>query len=106
GFTIEGDGICDFNSWGKPTGRAMVGAEYVIAESFPIRLGYRFDQGADQHSLSLGFGYVTREFSAEAAVRRALDERGPTTVVISLAYFLESSGLVKATAPAWSPGMQ
>lgn len=97
GFTIEGDGIADLHSWGKPTARAMAGAEYIIGERFPIRAGYRYDQGAAQHQVSLGFGYITREFSVEAAVRRAIDERGPTTVVISLAYFLESSGLVKST---------
>jgi opacity protein-like surface antigen len=97
GFTIEADGIADLNSWGKPTARAMAGAEYVIAERFPIRAGYRYDQGADQHAISLGLGYITREFSVEASVRRAVDERGPTTVVLSLAYFLESSGLVKST---------
>ena len=97
GFTIEADGVADLNSWGQPTARAMAGAEYVIAERFPIRLGYRYDQGPDQHAVSLGLGYVTREFSVDATVRRAIDDRGPTTVVVGLAYFLESSGLVKST---------
>lgn len=97
GFTIEVDGLADLTTWGKPTARVMAGAEYVIRESFPLRAGYRFDQGADQHSLSAGIGYVTREFSVEASVRRALDEQGPTSVVLGLAYFLESSGLVKSS---------
>lgn len=97
GFTLEVDGIADLNSWGKPTARVMGGAEYLVAESFPIRVGYRYDQGADQHHVSAGLGYMTREFSVEASVRRAIDEGGPTTVVIGLAYFLESSGLVKST---------
>lgn len=106
GFTLEVDGIADLNSWGKPSGRVMVGTEYVIKEQFPIRAGYRFDSGADQHSLSVGLGYITREFSVEAAVRRGLDERSGTTVVLGLAYFLESSGLVKSQVPdqPWSPG--
>ncbi|MEZ4294292.1 MAG: hypothetical protein R3B70_04900 [Polyangiaceae bacterium] len=98
-FAIEADAVADLNSWGEPTARAMVGAEYLVASAFPIRLGYRYDQGAEQHSLSGGLGYITREFSVEASVRRALDERGPTTVVVGLAYFLESSGLVKSAAP-------
>jgi opacity protein-like surface antigen len=96
GFTIEVDGLADFNSWGQPTARAMAGAEYLVVERFAIRVGYRYDQGADQHSASVGLGYVSREFSVEASVRRAIDERGPTTVVLGLAYFLESSGLVKS----------
>ncbi len=96
GFTLDVDGIADFNSWGKPTARIMAGGEYVIAGSFPLRLGYRYDQGPENHSLSFGAGYITREFSIEASVRRALDEVGPTTVVVGLAYFLESSGLVRS----------
>ncbi|MBK8253886.1 MAG: hypothetical protein IPK82_14640 [Polyangiaceae bacterium] len=98
GFTIEADALADFNSWGTPTARAMAGAEYLIAERFPIRLGYRFDQGAEQHAISGGLGYIAREFAVEASVRRALDERGPTTVVIGLSYFLESSGLIRSTS--------
>lgn len=103
GFTIEADGIADLNSWGAPTARINAGAEYAIGERFPIRLGYRWDQGAESHSLSGGLGYVTKEFSIEASVRRALNETGPTTVVIGLAYHLESSGLVKPTTNTSDP---
>lgn len=101
GLTLEVDGLADMHSWGKPTARILAGAEYLIAGSFPIRAGYRFDQGLDQSSVSLGVGYVGREFSVEAAVRRAIDDRGPTTVVLGLAYFLESSGLIKGTNPTY-----
>lgn len=101
GFTGEVDGYADMSSWGKPSARIAAGAEYLIAGSFPLRAGYRYDQGADQSSLSFGVGYISREFSVEAAVRRAIDERGPTTVVIGLAYFLESSGLIKGTNPTY-----
>jgi opacity protein-like surface antigen len=99
GFTIECDGLADLYSWGKPTARVLAGAEYLIVGQIPIRAGYRYDQGSGQHSVSAGLGYISREFSVEAAVRRAIDERGPTTVTIGLAYFLESSGLVKSTNP-------
>lgn len=101
GFTIEIDGLADLNSWGKPTARVMGGAEYAIAGVVPIRAGYRYDQGAEQHVLSFGLGYNSREFGIDAAVRRALDERGPTTVVIGLAYYLEASGLMKGTNPSY-----
>lgn len=96
GFTLEVDGLADLTSWGEPTARVMAGGEYLIAGSFPIRAGYRYDHGADQHAVSLGLGYVAREFSVQASVRRAIDEIGPTTVVIGLAYHLESSGLIRS----------
>lgn len=109
GFTIEVDGLADLNSWGRPTARVMAGAEYLIAGMVPVRAGYRYDEGAAQHVLSAGLGYTSREFGIEASVRRALEERGPTTVVIGLAYYLESSGLVKGTNPTYQspqPGLQ
>ncbi len=101
GFMLEVDGAADMSSWGKPTARVMAGGEYLIAGMLPLRVGYRFDQGAEQHSVSVGFGYISREFSIEGAVRRAIDDRGPTTVVLGLAYFLESSGLIKGTNPTY-----
>ena len=78
----------------------MVGGEYLIANHFPARLGYRFDQGPNSHALSAGFGYIEHRFSVEAAVRRTLVGPSATTIVLGVAYFLESSGL----APIERPG--
>ncbi len=44
-LSIEGDGVADLTSWGKPTARLGIGGEYLAADHVPIRLGYRFDQG-------------------------------------------------------------
>jgi opacity protein-like surface antigen len=100
-FSVELDGLADFNSYTDTTARIMAGGEYLVADHFPIRLGYRFDQGAAQHALSLGAGYVGTEFSVEAAVRRGLSTDGPTTIFIGLAYHLESSGLTRATTESF-----
>lgn len=95
-FSIEGDALADFNSYSKTTARLMLGAEYLAADHFPLRIGYRFDQGAEQHALSAGAGYVGTEFAVEASVRRALAEGGPTTLVFGVAYHLEATGLTRA----------
>ena len=92
-FSLEADGLADFDSWGKTTGRFMAGGEYLIGDHFPIRVGYRFDQGAKLHWLSGGLGYLGREFSIEGAVRRSVSSPGGTMVTLSLAYFLESAGI-------------
>lgn len=99
-FSIEADGIADITSWNKPTARIGLGGEYVIAQVVPIRLGYKFDQGAKLHTLSVGTGYVGPVFSAEATVKRTISNPGETMMVFSLAYHLESSGLTKAAQPA------
>lgn len=98
-FSIEADGLADFHSWGTPTARVMAGGEYLIANHVPVRLGYRYDQGADMHFLSAGLGYVAKEFSVEASVRRGLAEIAPTSFVIGVAYYLESSGLISPQQP-------
>lgn len=107
-FTIEGDVVADFTTWTDKNGgsrttlRAMLGGEYLVADHFPIRLGYRFDQGQRSHALSGGIGYVDPQFAVEAAVRRTVagpDVMTPaTTVVIGLQYFLESTGLTRSPA--------
>ncbi|WP_437676412.1 hypothetical protein [Sorangium sp. So ce131] len=97
-FSIEVDGLADLHSYSDATFRIMAGGEYLAADHFPLRAGYRYDQGAGQHALSIGVGYVGTQFSIEASVRRALAADGPTTIVAGLAYHLESSGLTRATS--------
>jgi hypothetical protein len=79
--------------------RFGVGGEYVAVGIVPIRAGYRFDQGAKLHTVSLGTGYVGPIFSIEGAVKRTLAREGETMMVFSIAYHLESSGLTKLTNP-------
>jgi hypothetical protein len=97
-FSIEADGVADLNSWDKPTARVGGGAEYVIAGAVPIRGGYRYDQGAKLSTVSLGTGYIGSFFSIEATVKRTLSNPGATSMIFSVAYFLESSGLTHSAA--------
>ncbi|WP_437724632.1 hypothetical protein [Sorangium sp. So ce861] len=95
-FSIEVDGLADLHSYRETSYRLMAGGEYLVADRFPLRAGYRFDQGAGQHALSLGAAYVGTQFAVEGTVRRALASGGPTTFVVGLSYHLESSGLTRA----------
>jgi hypothetical protein len=95
-LSVEVDGLADLTAWGKPKARMMVGGEYLIADHAPVRLGYRFDQGAKLHTLSVGAGYIGNEFSIEATVKRTLSNPGATTLLFSLEYFFEASGLIRA----------
>lgn len=97
-FSLEADGLADLTSYTKTTGRFMAGGELLAGDHFPIRAGYRFDQGAKMHWASAGLGYIANEFSVEASVRRTLGSPGATMMVFSIAYFLESSGLTRSPA--------
>jgi hypothetical protein len=102
-FSIEADGIADIGSWDKPTARVGAGAEYVISGMVPVRAGYRFDQGGKLHTVSVGTGYVHPVFSIEATVKRTLSSPGATTMIFSIAYHLDSSGLTKNSQPTSEP---
>jgi hypothetical protein len=94
-YSIEADGLADFDSYSAVTWRAMAGGEYLFANKYPVRLGYRFDQGAGVHSISAGAGYVSTEFSVELAARRTLSTTiNSTMIALSLTYHLESSALL------------
>jgi hypothetical protein len=98
-FTVEADVLTDFTTWDETTVRGMGGLEILLADRFPIRGGYRYDQGVKSHALSLGGGYVDNTFAAEIAVRRTLspDEAQATAIVLGFKYHLESTGLTPDT---------
>jgi len=97
-FSIEVDGVADFNSYLELNPRVMAGGELLVADQVPIRLGYRFDMlaGSGQsqsHALCGGAGYVDPRFAVDAAVRRTLVGPSATTIVVGFSFFLESLGL-------------
>jgi hypothetical protein len=104
-LSLEVDAIADFNSYVGTTARIMAGGEYLLGDHFPLRLGYRFDQGAKVHFASAGLGYVSPQFSIEAAVQRSISDPGLTNIVFGLAYFLESSGLTRTPTEQDVPGL-
>ncbi len=97
-FALEGDLVADFTSYGDTKVRAMTGAELLIAEHFGVRGGYRYDQGADSHALSLGFGYIDRAFIFDVAGRRTLGDHAATTLVLGFTYHLETSGMLPSAS--------
>jgi hypothetical protein len=92
-FTVEVDELLDFTTFGGIRGRTMVGAEFLAADHFPLRAGYRFDAGMKTHALGLGAGYVDKRFSIEIGGRRDVVADHPaTTISIGLRFFIDSAG--------------
>jgi hypothetical protein len=107
-LSVEADGLADLSSWSlpgalKPTARIGGGAEYKLGGLVPLRAGYKYDEGAKLSTLSFGSGYVGSDFGVEATVKRTVSSPGATTVFISFAYYLESSGLTRQTVTS-APG--
>jgi hypothetical protein len=92
-FTIEGDVLGDFTTWGSTKARAMLGGEYLAGDHFPLRIGYRFDQGAETHALTGGLGYLDNAYSIDLGIQRVVSGEHATAIVIGFKYHVESSGL-------------
>lgn len=89
--TIEADSLIDFTTFGSARARAMLGAELLVADRFPLRAGYRYDAGMKTHAASLGAGYVERKFSVEVGGRRDVVGDNPATLIsIGVRFFIDS----------------
>jgi hypothetical protein len=104
-ITAEVDVVADFTTYTKADGtsrtalRTMAGFEYLAADHFPLRVGYRYDAEPSLHAVSAGLGYIDPQFSVDLSIRRTVSGKEPfgpvTTVVIDLQYFLESTGVTR-----------
>jgi hypothetical protein len=94
-FSVEGDVAADFTTFQKTTFRYMAGAEFLAAASYPLRIGYRFDQPLKNHALSGGLGYIDQQFSVEVSVRHSVSGDRSTAVFLGLQLFLEGLGLAR-----------
>ena len=100
-FTLEADVLADFTTWGKTRLSMMGGGELLVAEKFPLRVGYRYDQGSKMQWLSGGAGYVDRLMAIELGVRRSVVGPTATAIVLTLTYHVESSGVGSTAADTY-----
>ena len=82
----------------------MLGGELLVADRYPIRLGYLFDQGSKRHALSWGLGYVDRSFAIDVGFRQEIvapsgDPWGKAFLFnVGLRYFYETGGAPEQAA--------
>jgi hypothetical protein len=85
---IVADALMDFTTRDDLTWSVMGGVEYLLGSSWPIRIGYRWDQVRETHSVSGGFGYVSSRFGIELSLLQDVSgERLHTNLVLALRYF-------------------
>jgi hypothetical protein len=97
-FSLEADGLLDFTTFGRLTGRIMAGGELFLANHYAIRGGWYYDTGTKLNTPSIGFGYVDPHWSVEVAARHDIvADHALTFMMLSLRYFYDASG---GTTPA------
>ena len=92
-FTLEVDAVGDFGTYETTKWRGMGGGELLLAGQYPLRAGYRYDDGQKSHALSGGVGYTSREFSFDFGLRRIFGDNAATAFFFGLKYHAESLGL-------------
>jgi hypothetical protein len=93
-FTLEADLVGDFTTYEETKLRGMGGFEFLAAGQYPLRLGYRYDQGQSSHALSGGVGYASKEFAFDFSLRRIFGDNAATAFFFGLKYHVESLGVV------------
>jgi opacity protein-like surface antigen len=87
-FVVVADVLLDWNSREELSIMAMGGAEYFLADHYPIRVGYRYDDGRGSHAIGFGFGYVSTSWAIELSMRQDVAaEQLHTTLGLTLRYF-------------------
>jgi opacity protein-like surface antigen len=90
--TVEADVLGDFTTYGSSKVRAMLGGEYLAADHVPLRLGYRYDQGAVSHTVTGGLGYIDSAYSIDLSVQRSVSGPSSTAIIFGFQYHVESGG--------------
>lgn len=91
-FTLESDLSVDFDTYDTPAYLATGGIEVLAANQYPLRVGYRWDEGLAVHAVSAGAGFVAREFSFDFGYRQILGAAKSRALFFSIKYHVESSG--------------
>jgi len=66
------------------------GLEYLAGESFPIRIGYRRDQGRSLNQITASLGYVDQQFGLDVAMRQDIaNGDNDTQILINIRYHVQ-----------------
>jgi opacity protein-like surface antigen len=92
-FSIEADLLGDFTTYDDASIRGMLGGQVLLGGHFPLRLGYRYDDGAADHTVTAGAGYLDDAYAVDLSLQRIVAGDSLTVVVLGFTYHLESTGL-------------
>ena len=91
GLSLGGDVLVDLNKHGAFSGPKLLaggGLEYLASGVAPIRAGYRYDQGRDQHAVTGGIGFVQRQAGFHVSLRQVVGALPETTLMAAAQYFV------------------
>jgi len=93
GFSMGGEVLVDVNThklFSGPKLQMGGGLEYLAQGAAPFRVGYMYDQGRNQHSITGGLGYIDRNFGAQLSLRQVVSDPKDTTLFSVVQYFIQN----------------
>ncbi len=88
GFLASFDAVLDFETLDKTTNQYNVGLEYSVAERFPLRVGYQYDEIVDARYISGGIGFVAQTMGFEFGFRQNIDNKEDSFFAFNLRTYL------------------
>lgn len=92
GFGLGGDVLVDLNSHKLFDGVKLQmggGMEYLMEGRIPLRAGYLYDQGREQHAVTGGVGFVEQQVGVHLSLRQVVSGGNDTTLMGALQYFVQ-----------------
>ncbi len=92
GFGFGGDVLVDLNTHKAfDSAKLLVGGglEFLLEGHIPLRAGYLYDQGRDQHGVTAGVGFVEQRVGVQMSVRQIVVGGSETTLMAALQYFVQ-----------------
>ncbi len=89
-FSVGGDVLVDLTTFDSVEIIAGGGVEYLAADSIPIRVGYRRDQGRELNQFTASVGYVDRAFGLDFGLRRDIaSDTKDTQLLLNFRYHVQ-----------------
>jgi hypothetical protein len=92
GFGFGGDVLVDLNTHKAFNGPRLTmggGLEFLAQGTIPLRAGYIYDAGRDQHGVTAGLGYIDQHVGVQASIRQIVVGGNETTLMGALQYFVQ-----------------
>lgn len=89
-FSAAIDVMVDITTFDSPELLVGGGLEYLAGESFPLRVGYRRDQGRELNQVTASVGYVDQQFGLDLAMRQDVaNGDNDTQILLNLRYHVQ-----------------
>lgn len=88
---VGADVLVDLSTFDTPTVLYGAGLEWIAGERYPLRAGYRRDEGRKVNGITSSFGYVAERYAIDLAWRQEIGPYRETQVLFSARYVLDVS---------------